>query len=307
MKQTIKQVLGIALFAAVLFVGGCTTIPPGSVGIIVNKWGQNRGVQDYTTTTGFVTYNPVSTDVVEFPTSAQTIKWTQNPDEGGLNDNSHETTDESITFLTNKGTSINGDVSLTFQLDPKLIPTFYVKFRQSATVESFAYGFLHNTVRNAMTEIGSRYSVEDVMGGKTEEFVKSVATRVQQEVAPLGVQIEQFGIIGKLRPPIEIQNAITAANQAQYLAQQKQNELLQSQADAAKRVADAKGQADAAIEVARGQAQSNKLINESLTDKVLERTRLDVEWYRISKWNGQLPQVTTSGGNGMLLNIPSKP
>lgn len=301
-----KKLLLSLLAVAVLFVGGCTTIPPGSVGIIVNQWGNNRGVQDYTTTTGFVTYNPVSTDVIEFPTSAQTIKWTQNPNEGGLNDKSHETTDESITFVTNKGTSINADVSLTFQLDPKLIPTFYVKFRQQATIESFSYGFLHNTVRNAMTEIGSRYSVEDIMGGKTEEFVKAVETRVQQEVSSLGVQVEQFGIIGKLRPPDSILNAITAANQAQYLAQQKQNELLQSTADAAKRVADARGQADAAIEVARGQAQANKLINESLSDKVLERTRLDVEWFRISRWNGQLPTVTTGQGNGVLLNIQPK-
>lgn len=303
-----KNIFAVALIAAGLWLGGCTTIPPGSVGIVVNKWGANRGVQDYTTTTGFVTYNPVSTDVVEFPTSAQTVKWTQNPKEGGLNDKGGSE-DESITFVTSKGTAINSDVSLTFQFDPKLIPAFYVKFR-SDNIESFVYGYLHNVTRNAMTEVGSQYSVEDVMGGKTEQYVKAVQAKIQTEMTPLGVQVEQFGFIGKLRPPQQIVDSINAAQQAQYLAQQKQNELFQSQADAAKVVAAAEGQAKAEVAKAQGQAQANRLINDSLTDKVLERTRLDVEWYRITKWDGHYPETFFGGGGAgspnLLIQTPGK-
>lgn len=302
MNRINRIIIASLIAIAALYTGGCTTIPPGSVGIVVNKWGSNRGVQDYTTTTGFVTYNPVSTDVVEFPTSAQTIKWTQNPHEGGLNDKGGSE-DESITFVTTKGTAINSDVSLTFQFDPSKIPAFYVKFR-SDNIESFAYGYLHNVTRNAMTEVGSQYTVEDVMGGKTEAYVKAVQAKIQTEMTPLGIQVEQFGFIGKLRPPQQIVDSINNAQQAQYLAQQKQNELLQAQADAAKQVAQAEGAAKAEIARAQGQAQANKLLNESLSEKVLERTRLDVEWFRISKWNGQLPQITTGNGNGMLLQVP---
>lgn len=305
--MTIKKLLlALPVLALAMFVTGCTTIPPGSVGIVVNKWGQNRGVQDYTTTTGFVSYNPMSTDIEEFPTSAQTIKWTQDPKEGGLNDKDNDGSDESITFVTNKGLSVNADVSLTFQFtDQRLIPAFYVKFR-SDDIKSFAYGYLHNVTRNAMTEVGSHYSVEDVMGGKTEEYVKAVQAKIQDDVGPLGITIGQFGFIGKLRPPQTIIDAINAAQQAQYLAIQKQNELLQAQADAAKQVAAAKGQADAEVTRATGQAQANKMINDSLTDKVLERIRLDVEWKRIDKWDGRLPEVTTGGGNGVLLQIPKQ-
>lgn len=302
--KTNKLIFALPVLALVMFVTGCTTIPPGSVGIVINKWGQNRGVQDYTPTTGFVTYNPISTDVETFPTSAQTIKWTANPKEGGLNDKESDNADESITFVTNKGTSVNADVSLTFQFNPTLIPAFYVKFR-SDDIQSFAYGYLHNVTRNAMTEVGSRYSVEDVMGGKTEEYVKAVEAKIQEDVKPLGVEIGQFGFIGKLRPPQQIIDSINAAQQAQYLAQQKQNELLQAQADAAKAVAAAKGQADAEVARAQGQAAANNLINQSLTDKVLERTRLDIEWQRVQRWDGKLPEVTTGGGNGVLLNLPA--
>lgn len=299
----LNKLLVLPILVLISFVSGCTTIEPGNVGIVINKWGQNRGVQDYTPTTGFVTYNPISTSIETFPTSAQTIKWTADPKEGGLNDKDSDSTDESITFVTNKGTSVNADVSLTFQFVPDKVPAFYVKFR-SDDVKSFAYGYLHNVARNAMTEVGSRYSVEDVMGGKTEEYVKAVEAKIQEDVLPLGVQIGQFGFIGKLRPPQQIVDSINAAQQAQYLAQQKQNELMQAQADAAKQVAAAKGAADAEVTRAQGQAQANNLINQSLTDKVLERTRLDVEWERIRKWDGRLPEVTTGGGNGVLLQIP---
>ena len=58
-----NYLFGVVL--TIIFITGCTTIPPGSVGILVNKYGSNRGVQDYTTTTGYVTYNPFSTSVIE--------------------------------------------------------------------------------------------------------------------------------------------------------------------------------------------------------------------------------------------------
>jgi regulator of protease activity HflC (stomatin/prohibitin superfamily) len=300
----LRNLAVLAVLAISTFITGCTTIKPGYVGIVVNQWGKNRGVQDYTPTTGFVGYNPISTTIETFPTSNQTIKWTADPKEGGLNDSESESADESITFVTNKGTAINSDVSLTFSFERDMIPNFYVQFR-SDDIKSFAYGYLHNVTRNAMTEIGSRYSVEDVMGGKTEEYVKAVQDRIQEQLKPIGVVVGQFGFIGKLRPPQQIIDSINAAQQAQYYAQQKQNELAQAQADAAKQVAAAKGAADSEIARAQGQAAANKMINDSLTDKVLERTRLDIEWQRVQKWNGVLPQVTTGGGNGVLLNLPA--
>src|SRR5258708_16875013 len=95
-----KHILSAILVAVSLFIGGCTTINPGHVGIVVNNLGSNRGVQDYTPTTGFVTYNPVTTSIVEYPTYVQTVKCTANPHEGGLNDKGPGTTNESTTFST---------------------------------------------------------------------------------------------------------------------------------------------------------------------------------------------------------------
>lgn len=290
-----KVSLAVAILAISYMTVGCgmTTIPPGHVGILVNQYGSNRGVQDYTTTTGYVTYNPISTSVVEYPTFVQTVKWTANPNEGGLNDKGPGTENESITFTTRESVAVNADVSLSFQLEPEKIPAFYVKFR-SDDIANFAYGFLHNVTRDAMMEIGGHYTVEEVMGNN-EKFLHEVRDRIQTQMTPIGVTIQQFGFIGAPRPPQQVIDSINAAQQAKYLAQQKQNELLQTQADAAKAVASAEGQ-----------AKANQVLASSITDKLLAKQQLDIQDRWIARWNGQTPTVTTGSQTLMTLPLPKQ-
>lgn len=291
-KQVILAVLGVL---SSLAIAGCgTTIPPGHVGIMVDQYGKDRGVQGYTTSTGRVWYNPWTTSVIEYPTYTQTIKWTRNPAEGGLNDNKEESLpiDESITFTTDKSVAINVDVSLSYQLNPESIPAFYVKFR-SDDLKTFTYGYLHNTTRDALMEAGGHYSVEDVMGNN-EKFIHDVRDRIQVALRPIGVEITQFGLIGAPRPPDVIMQSINAAQQAQYLAAQKENELQQVRADAAK-----------AIAQAEGLAKANIALSQSITPNLLEKQRLDLQAQWISRWNGQTPQVTGGNGAGLLMQMPS--
>jgi regulator of protease activity HflC (stomatin/prohibitin superfamily) len=127
---------------------------------------------------------------------------------------------------------------------------------------------------------------------------------LQNEVKDIGVVIEQFGFIGSPRPPENVVNAINAAQQAKYIAEQKQNELQQSQADAAKQVAAAEGQAKAQVAIAQGEAESNRVRAASISPQIIEWQKLAVTDRWISKWNGAMPSVQAGGGvPGLLLNI----
>ena len=64
-------------------------------------------------------------------------------------------------------------------------------------------------------------------------------------------------------------------------------------------VAVAKAQADAKIEAARGDAEANKLIAQSLAQNP---ALVQSKW--IDKWDGHLPSV--QGGNTPLIQIPGK-
>lgn len=302
-----KTLIGTGI-AAVLFVilaVVCTTrIEPGHVGIQVSLAGSDRGVKDYTTTTGWVFNNPIASKIVEYPTFVQTYVFTKSPIEG-------QTGDESFTFNTQEGMSVNVDVNVSYQLDVQKIPAFYVKFRND-DINNFTFGFLHNTTRDCFTRTGGHYSVEQLMGNSTP-FIDEVKNCLQTSLADIGVNIQSFGIVGSMRPPQQIIDSINAKLTAQQNALKTEMEVNQSKAQAQKQIAEQEGnskshvvqaEGDAAykIKVAEAEAQANRALSSSLTPQLLEWRRLQIQAEAVEKWNGQRPQVEGSG-SGLLLNI----
>jgi regulator of protease activity HflC (stomatin/prohibitin superfamily) len=79
---------------------------------------------------------------------------------------------------------------------------------------------------------------------------------------------------------------------------------VQAQADAAKLVAAAEGQAKAQVAIATGEAESNRLRAASISENIIKWQQLTVTDRWIAKWNGQVPSVQTGGNSpGMLLDI----
>lgn len=296
-KAWLRKLTSLGVLSAAIFATGCATrIGPGNVGIKVDLAGSQRGVEDLPIRTGWVFYNPAGSKVVEYPTYVQTAKWTRDLNEG-------RPINEEISFNTLQGLTVYGDVSLSYHLDPARVPAFYVKFR-SDDIDQFTHGFLRNVARDSMNRVAANYTVEEIMGVKKPEMEQRSRDELQSEVKDIGVVIEQFGFIGSPRPPESVVAAINAAQQAKYIAQQKQNELLQSQADAAKQVAAAEGQAKAQIAIAQGEAESNRLRAASINPQIIEWQKLAVTDRWIARWNGSMPQVQ-AGGNvpGLLLNV----
>jgi regulator of protease activity HflC (stomatin/prohibitin superfamily) len=125
-------------------------------------------------------------------------------------------------------------------------------------------------------------------------------------VEDIGVVIDQLGFIESPRPPQTVIDSINAKVQATQFALQKQNELAQVQADAAKQVDAADGQAKAQIAIATGEAEANRLRAASISQPIIEWQRLAVTERWISRWNGQMPNVSAGQIPGMLLNIDGK-
>lgn len=272
---------------AALLLAACTTIQPGHVGIKVNQWGSNRGVSDFAVTTGFVTYNPISTKVFEWPTFVQTAMWTSDDAEGrkGRNDE--------ITFNSKEGLTIKANVSLSYQLDPVKIPQFYVQFRTD-NMDAFTHGFLRNVARDAFNEEAARFTVEELYSTKKEEMLGNVKTRINNFVAQYGVKIDQFGYIGAPTLPPNVLDALNGKIQAIQDAQRAQNKLVQIQAEAQQRVASAAGEAEA-----------NARLTRSLTPELIKWRELMIQQEAVVKWNGALPTYTAGGGIP-LIQLPSR-
>ncbi len=116
---------------------------------------------------------------------------------------------EELTFNTKDSVPVNLDVAVSYGLDPKLVPSFYTKF-QADHLEGFTHGFLRDTARNVVVAIGSEYTFDDVNGAKKEEFLDRIAKALNNRVSAYGVGIQQFGLIGALRPPQGLLEAVAA-------------------------------------------------------------------------------------------------
>ena len=285
-----------------------TRINAGYVGVEVNLAGSQRGAQDIPVRTGWVFYSPLKTQVIEFPTFVQTVKWTSDVNEG-------HPMNEELVFNSKEGQEVRADVSLSYAIDPSRVPEFYVKYRTD-DLERFTHGMLKDIVRNSLNEVASTYTLEDIYGENKARFLHEARERIQAQVEAVGVGIQQFGFIGKPRFTAAIEQAITQKTQAITEAERARNQLAVTQAEMAKAVAEAEGEArsqverargdaTSAIERARGEAEANRLRQASITPQLLEWRRLENQRALVEKWNGELPKMIVSDKAGMIMPLPT--
>jgi regulator of protease activity HflC (stomatin/prohibitin superfamily) len=292
--------LGIGVVIVLLLLGvfllRVTRIEAGHVGVVINLAGQQRGASEIPVRTGWVVYSPLSTQIIEFPTYVQTVKWTKDLSEG-------HPINEEMGFNSKEGMEIFVDVSLSYAIEPTKVPDFYVKYRVG-DMDIFTHGILRDVVRNSLNEVASTYVVEDIYGEKKAEFLRKVQTMIEQKMAPVGVGVQQFGFIGAPRVPAVIATAITAKAQAIQQAERARNELQTTQAEAAKKIAEAEGDAKSLVTRAQGESDANRIRQNSLTPQLLELRRIENNRALIDKWNGLLPTVESGQGGGMILQLP---
>ena len=282
-------VLLLILLLALPFVRGLLftwkLIDPGYTGIKINRL-VNKGITREDIVTGFIFYNPIQSVVVTYPTFIQRVAWTHDKAEG-------KAANEELTFNTKDSVPVNIDVAVSYQLESAKVPDFYAKFRAD-NIDSFTHGFLRDTTRNIVANLGSEYSFDEINGAKKEEFLQRSGKLLNETVRPFGVNIQQFGLIGSLRPPQALLEAVNAKTQAIQKSIQVENEVRSAQAEAKKKIA-----------IAEGEAAANRALASSIDTRLLEWERLRIMREQIAKWNGVMPSVMSGNGQGLLMSIPA--
>lgn len=305
-------VYSILTMALVLITGvgacsSCTLINPGHIGLEVNRSGANRGVQDMPIVSGWVSYNPITETIVEFPTTTQTVIWTQNPHEG-------QPADESITFSSREGVTVSSDVALSYHVDPAHAGRLYTRFR-TTDLEQLTNGYVRNLARDALNENASQLPIQEIYGaGKTHLLEQSLAW-IRSHLGADGFIVDQLSFQGALRLPPNVVDAINRGMQATQDAITAQNRVAQVTAEAHQREAEAEGAAAAARTRAQGDAdallirtradaqnrqlmatadaEANRTIAASLTPEV-------IRYRQLMRWDGRLPTVQGTGSMPML-------
>jgi regulator of protease activity HflC (stomatin/prohibitin superfamily) len=288
LKKIAVFVVTIALLTVFAIGGiGVKRIGAGHVGIKVHLAGHQRGVDDYPTVVGWIFYIPFFTQVVEYPTFMQTATWTSDPKTGRMGK------DDSISFNTKDQLLVSADINLSYIIMEQKVPHFYVQFR-SDNLDNFTHGYLHNVAKDAFNGIGSKYTFDEINGEMKEKVLQAVKDRINEDLNKYGVMIQQFGLLGALRPPEQVMKAITAKMEAIQRAQQAENEVREARAQAAKAVAKAEGE-----------AKANHILAQSISPQLIQWRQLEITQQAVAKWNGARPMVEGSGSN-LLLQLPFK-
>src|SRR3984957_1913962 len=196
--KMVAAAIGLLIVSVIFFnyIASITRIGAGYVGVEIVLSGSQRGPSEIPIRTGWVFYSPLRSQIIEFPTFVQTVKWTHDLTEGRANN-------EEMSFNSKEGMEIYSDVSLSYAIDPRRVPDFYVKYRLS-DLDIFTHGILRDVVRNSLNEVASTYSVEQIYGEQKAEFLAKVQALIQQKMESVGVGIQQFGFIGAPRVPLVI-------------------------------------------------------------------------------------------------------
>lgn len=276
------------VIVAALVLAACSKVPAGNVGVKFYLLGGAKGADTEELSPGRY-WIGINEELFLFPTFTQNYTWTKEPIDG-------DATDESITFQTDQGLSVNADVGISYAVNPSKVTDLFQKYRKG--IEEITDVYLRNMVRDALVTAASTRPIESVYGAGKAELLAEVENRLRAQVEPLGINVERLYWAGDFRLPPTVTASINAKIEATQKAQQRENEVAQAKAEADKAVEEARGIADSTLLRARAEAEAI-----SIKGKAISENPRIVELSAIEKWDGKMPQFT-GGGAVPFVTVP---
>lgn len=260
MKSIIAGVLGFLLVTMLFF--SCERIDAGHVGVKVNAFGSQKGIDGITEVTGVVLFNPFTTKIYEFPTYIQHKQY-----DG----------DNSFTVNSKDGSEFHVSPIINYQVNATRVPFIFGKYRRS--LDEIEDGFLKVAVYDAFRIATNGYTADSLISNR-EVYEHKVRSILDKQLLSEGFIIQQF--TSNLDYPATFKTSIEAKNNSVQKALQAENEVKTAEAQAKISIAQAEGKAQSVLINAKAEAESNRLRQQTLTSMLLQQMYID-------KWDGKLP------------------
>jgi regulator of protease activity HflC (stomatin/prohibitin superfamily) len=261
----------MALFC-VMCMGSCTIVDSGEVGIKFHKWSgdsDNYGGVDGTCS-GWVFYNPLTTDVFTYPTIVLRHNY------------------EPFTVNAKDASTFTMDPQIAYHIDPNKACQIFTKYRKP--VEELESGYIRTCIYEAYRTCANAYTSDSLMSHRAQ-FEADVRNRLEKSLIAEGFIVDEF--TSAIKPPQSLEEMINAKNKAVQAALKAENEVKEAEANAKIAIAKAKGTAEAKKIAADGEAYANAKIAQSINPTLVQKM-----W--VEKWNGIMPE-TVAGSNAMFM------
>lgn len=267
-----KFIMGCILaVAALTSLTGCyQRVEPGNVGIIVNKLGDEKGVDQEVKGVGryWIGWNE---DLYTFPTFKQM-----------------KTYGEMFYFQLSDGTQIGHQLAISYKVNPTKVATIFQTYRKG--VDEITDQDLRQRIADILNRQGNLINTDKFIDGGKSRLLDSVADAVKKEMEPVGIDIMAISWVGAPEYPDNVKRAINAKVEATQKTLQREQEVQQRIAEANMAREQARGEADAVVLKAKAEADAIKLRGDALRENPGV-----MELEAINKWNGVLPTTMIPG------------
>jgi len=219
--------------------------------------------------------------------------------EGGLRRN------PAISVLDKRGLTVNIDIAVQYRLKAESAPATIEKWGSS-----WEEKIINSKVREVVRDVVGQYTAEQLPEMRNE-IAKAIETKVKQSVDELpnrpviltSVELRTINLPPKIKDQIERvqiakQDVTIAEQQKEKAKQQAQKAAEIAKGEAERNRIEAQGEADKIRIEAQEQAKANKLISESLTQELiqLEQIKTQAKFNEALKVNTNAQIFLTPGG-----------
>lgn len=274
-KRNKKQLY--ALLALIIMIPAfIAKVPANSVGI---KYSPFRGTSEITLDEGFHIKSPFD-KVYKISTEVQTMNV------------------ENLTSQTKDAQFLTSVLDIKYKVNAK---DAYLVFTQFRTLDKMSDSLIVPTTQRVLELTTTKYNVIDILGEKRSEVYTELEINLKDELAKYGVEFYSISLID-MDAGDAIEAAITNEAVAKKAVETAEQELLKAQTDAKQKSVTAQAEQDAAkikaetkLIEAQAEKEANELLNQSLSNEVLEKL-----W--IEQWNGVVPQYYGGSGTDLIFN-----
>lgn len=220
-----KKILVYSIFAlvAMFSITSCVErVDAGCEGILVNLYGDDKGIGEVALCTGWVWYNPMTKQVFEYPTYVQTIDY------------------KPFTINAKDGSEFTIDPNINIKIADGKSPVVFRKYRKE--LKDVINGPVLKHVKDACRIEINRFTTDQIVSNR-EAVEQAIEKRLTASLKNEGFILDQF--TSGLTYPQTIVEAVNAKNKAVQEAQKSENELKVAEAEAKKKIVSAQAAAEA--------------------------------------------------------------
>lgn len=243
------------------------------IGEVIVKKNWDGALHGQTEEPGFHTKSPLET-CITYNTRNMLINFYGSSDETSYDYDGGSAQGPQVTINDKSGASADIDIQVVYSLNPSAATDLYANY---GTQTNYTQSYLANDVRSVARKVSGKFDTITMLTDRSQ-YQNAVQEALKQKWESNGLNVEQVSV-QEVRYPEAITQKYAEAQSAEIAKAQALNEQETAKVKAETKKIEAQAEADA-----------NRILDESLTDKVLQQQYIDA--------------LTDIGRNGNLVVVP---